>query len=469
MAKGIFYGNMSDFRQQMQDRYNSSYPYDAAVNNAAKQRKQLAKQFNRGEIDRATYDGELAKINTEQYNTIKGNEAVAYEDTAKAKADYANKVTKKEQVKAGFNKANTAIQNGIDKALGINRGAEAEPTNVKDGSSDTSTAQNGTESNKTNLSKFVAPIQSAFANSAMLATQKTGDPTGAATAARNSGDLYGNQAAAEQKNAQANTQIASRDYRNEADKNAVAGAAIRSAQKMDAFTAATDLGTAAIQREIGSPDYNTMMNRQDTQRQQGVQNQRAMYNAKQEQAAAYGDATADEYVAADRARRNRITFAVSSGLYGQGDTEPQNSDATTSDTTTSDTSDTNTNTITNTNTNTNTNTITIDGTAYDGTDIQNGINAYHGSVTRRMDENGEEAQNTPAYNASGRESKAIQLSNYLHSKFGDNSTEADRYIQDLRKQMTGKENMESKEDFKALATGNVPVKFTEELSNNMNR
>ena len=106
--------------------------------------------------------------------------------------------------------------------------------------------------------------------------------------ARNQAKIHEEQAAQYQKEAQANKQIANRDYRGEAEKNAVANAATENAQKI-ANMGNVSAGAAAIERTVGTADYNTHMQRQDAQRAEGAKNMQNMHDnrsAAEEQRAA---------------------------------------------------------------------------------------------------------------------------------------------------------------------------------------
>ena len=106
--------------------------------------------------------------------------------------------------------------------------------------------------------------------------------------ARNQAKIHEEQAAQYQKDAQANKQIANRDYRGEAEKNAIANAATENAQKI-ANMGNVSAGAAAIERTVGTADYNTHMQRKDAQRAEGVKNMQNMHDnrsAAEEQRAA---------------------------------------------------------------------------------------------------------------------------------------------------------------------------------------
>ena len=106
--------------------------------------------------------------------------------------------------------------------------------------------------------------------------------------ARNQAKIHEEQAAQYQKDAQANKQIANRDYRGEAEKNAIANAATENAQKI-ANMGNVSAGAAAIERTVGTADYDTNMKRQDAQRAEGAKNMQNMHDnrsAAEEQRAA---------------------------------------------------------------------------------------------------------------------------------------------------------------------------------------
>lgn len=114
---------------------------------------------------------------------------------------------------------------------------------------------------------------------------------------RNQAQMHDKQAALEGANAAKESQIANRDYRGEADKNAVATAATKNAQNVANLGAAAGNATAALARTVETPDYNTHMNRQDEARQRAVANQREAEGAKQ---------TAERERAAADTTQNRV-------------------------------------------------------------------------------------------------------------------------------------------------------------------
>ena len=97
---------------------------------------------------------------------------------------------------------------------------------------------------------------------------------------RRQSEMHDKQAGDEQKNAQQNFQVANRNYRVEAEKNAASQAAAENAQKVNNMGNAS-AGAAALERTVEKADYNTHMQRKDQQRSEGVKNQREMWGARQ--------------------------------------------------------------------------------------------------------------------------------------------------------------------------------------------
>lgn len=97
----------------------------------------------------------------------------------------------------------------------------------------------------------------------------------------NQAKLHNQQAAREAMYAQQEGQIATRDYRGEADKNAVAQAAIKNQQTVQNMGAAAGNAAAALNRQVGESDYNTHMQRQDEARQRARGGMREAYGANQ--------------------------------------------------------------------------------------------------------------------------------------------------------------------------------------------
>lgn len=110
--------------------------------------------------------------------------------------------------------------------------------------------------------------------------------------------MHEQQGAQEGANAARNMQIANRDYRVEADKNAAANAAQQARNYVATSAKGNDAANrlAAAERTLGvQSDYNTQMQRQDAQRQQGVLTQREAEGARQTAAAERQGAIANRF------------------------------------------------------------------------------------------------------------------------------------------------------------------------------
>lgn len=129
---------------------------------------------------------------------------------------------------------------------------------------------------------------------------------------RNQAEMHDKQAGDEQKNAQQNFQVANRDYRVEAEKNAASQAAAENAQKVHNLGSAS-AGAAALERDVKSADYNTHMQRQDQQRAEGVKNQREMWGARQTAEEERADADKEDYDYLDNQVYNNAATSLAIG------------------------------------------------------------------------------------------------------------------------------------------------------------
>lgn len=166
---------------------------------------------------------------------------------------------------------------------------------------------------------FVAPMMTGFMSKAF---NKNVDPSSAQVHLRNQAEMHDKQAGNEQKNAQQNFQIANRNYRVEAEKNAASQAAAENAQKVNNL-GNVSAGAAALQRGVKAADYNTHMQRQDQQRAEGVKNQREMWGSKQtaEEERANADKDAHDY--AENQVYNNTSNYLSMGGNNSGSTQPK--------------------------------------------------------------------------------------------------------------------------------------------------
>lgn len=145
------------------------------------------------------------------------------------------------------------------------------------------------------------------------------DPSGRSQQLRNQAQMHERQAMDEQKNSQANMQVANRNYRVEAEKNAVSQAASENAQKV-ANMGNASAGAAALERGVATADYNTHMQRQDQQRAEDVKNQREMWGSKQTAEEERGGANITDYKWRDTDRYNKNSAELSAG---EPDPEPE--------------------------------------------------------------------------------------------------------------------------------------------------
>ena len=370
----------------------------------------LQKQYSKGEIDYNTLLQETGRLSNRYISEDAKREAAkksmeaSYKTAANAKKTDAAVADVNYKLKQGI--SNTVKQ--------LNPFAK----NKNTATNNENTAQRAS----TNVGRIASSIQGVSAPYSTYIPRSGIDPTGMSTAKRNQAAIHAQQASDEQKNAQANAQIVNRDYRNEAGKNAAASAAIRSAQKMDTLPAATDLATAAVQREIGSPDYNTMMNRQDVQRKEGVTNQREMYGAQNVAADERGTANKWDYDARQRNIINSLTSGLSNGGYGQGEenkgaTQPQQSVTPTQE---------NPVPVDEVTEVTGENTVNIDGKTYDNVDLQNAMNELEmrtdPGITKRYvysvtDNNISVNSDVYRSDVNNRKSRAEWLAKYLWEKY----------------------------------------------------
>lgn len=118
-----------------------------------------------------------------------------------------------------------------------------------------------------------------------------------------------------QKAQQQSQQIADHDYRVEAEKNAAAGAATENAQRVQNLSASAGAGAAALNRQVKSADYNTMMNRADTQRDKAVERGKEAWDVRQQAERERAAADKADYAAREAETDNRRAANLS---YGTG-------------------------------------------------------------------------------------------------------------------------------------------------------
>lgn len=136
-------------------------------------------------------------------------------------------------------------------------------------------------------------------------------PDGYSTGLRAQAQEDVRQAGDEQRNMQQNFQIANRNAKDEAGRDAIAKGAIKSSQAINNAPAGMGVAAAAMARQIETPDTQFYVNRQDAQRKEGVENQRQMHAAQQEAIRRNTDANGYDYVIADANRYNAAVATAS--------------------------------------------------------------------------------------------------------------------------------------------------------------
>lgn len=175
--------------------------------------------------------------------------------------------------------------------------------------------------NSTDKSQAGTTTANMVGNTFAMTRYGTKDPTGESAGLREGSQASQKQAAQEQINAQQNKQIANRNYRGEAEKNAIAGAATENAQRLKSLGASAGGGAAALNRTTQSADYNTHMNRSDVQRQRGVENAREGFAYKAADIAGRANAASKDYRYAEQQQQNIQRDNLTAGGYGYGNTE----------------------------------------------------------------------------------------------------------------------------------------------------
>lgn len=368
----------------------------------------LQKQYSKGEIDYNTLLQETGRLSNRYISEDAKREAAKKSMEASYKT--AANAKKRDAAVADVNyKLKQGISNTVKQ---LNPFAKNKNTATNN--------ENTTQRASTNVGRIASSIQGVSAPYSTYIPRSGIDPTGMSTAKRNQAAIHAQQASDEQKNAQANAQIAHRNYRYEADKNAAASAATQNVQNAYNMLAASDLATAAIQRRVATPDYNTMMNRQDTQRKEGVTNQREMYGAQNVAADERGTANKWDYDARQRNIINSLTSGLSNGGYGQGE---ENKGATQQSVTPTQENPVSVDEVTAV---TGENTVNIDGKTYDNVDLQNAMNELEmrtdPGITKRYvysitDNNISVNSDVYRSDVNNRKSRAEWLAKYLWEKY----------------------------------------------------
>lgn len=175
----------------------------------------------------------------------------------------------------------------------------------------------------TETDQFARTASNAAVNAMTNLTSSDNAPDKSDVHLDNQAVMHEQQAAKEGMNEQQERQIANRDYRGEADKNAVAQAAIKNQQTVQNMGAAAGNAAAALNRQVGESDYNTHMQRQDEARQRAVANQREAEGARQtaERERAGADTARNEAMQ-QRMYNNEVdTLSSAAGVGVQPETE----------------------------------------------------------------------------------------------------------------------------------------------------
>lgn len=154
------------------------------------------------------------------------------------------------------------------------------------------------------------------------ASKNTKDPLQRDKHLNRQAEMHDVQSGDHQKSAQHWGQIANRDYRVEAEKNAVSQAASENNQKVQNLGNAS-AGAAALERGVKSADYNTHMQRADQAQKEYTTDNEKMWDDRQ--AAEQERAGADVYngVAQDMQTRNSMSSYLSHGNSGVDNLRPQ--------------------------------------------------------------------------------------------------------------------------------------------------
>lgn len=241
-------------------------------------------EYALGSIDNA-YKTKVQGINN-TYSEWKGSDKKHTEsDLARAKFIDANFKGDGEAA-AKWKEANDAAN--------VKAGAKTEKaSSVKPSASTTTTTSTGTGTG-TGQYKYNGGISNNAATH-IANTLYGNDPSGRSKQLRRQAQMHDIQAIDEQKSAQQNFQVANRNARVEADKDAVATSAIKNAQTVNNLASGTGAGTAALNRTVEQGDVAAHRQRADAQRAEGVKNQREMWGARQTAEEERGAANITDY------------------------------------------------------------------------------------------------------------------------------------------------------------------------------
>ena len=241
-------------------------------------------EYALGSIENA-YKTKTQDINN-TYSEWKGNDKKHTEsDLARAKF-----------IDANFNGNGEAAAKWKEANDAANAKVNTKTEKVNDVKPSASTAVNTGTSAGTSANKY--RFNGGISNNAATRIANTlygNDPSGRSKQLRQQAQLHDVQATDEQKSAQQNFQVANRNARVEADKDAVATSAIKNAQTVNNLAAGTGAGTAALNRTVEQGDVAAHRQRADAQRAEGVKNQREMWGARQTAEEERGAANITDY------------------------------------------------------------------------------------------------------------------------------------------------------------------------------
>lgn len=148
------------------------------------------------------------------------------------------------------------------------------------------------------------------------------DPMNRSAHLRRQAEMHDIEAGDHQRSMQQNLQVANRDYRSEAEKNAASQAAAENAQKVHNLGNA-GAGAAALERDVKAADYNTTMQRSDEQRKQGVENMEKMHDMRQTAEQERGSADVYDYTTRDMNDYNARSGWLSMGGLQSDKRQPE--------------------------------------------------------------------------------------------------------------------------------------------------
>ena len=343
-----FYNSTSDMIYKNNKLKEENAAHEKAVAN-------LKLKYNQGQITKEQFDSDMQALLNKQNKTnvvdttklnvkapvdsvtktLANNDYSAEDKTHKEKLEAIENTNSDEAIKAAktkYDKTKAELQEKLNNETITQEQYDEQLSQAdKDFENETGMSYNAS----TLVNKLDTAGARAIGNAARKASNAYTNASNAASNSSNIGGVYGNmsnvgvspdgystglraqaqedvrQAGDEQRNMQQNFQIANRNYRDEAGRDAAMKAASQNAQKVNNAAAGVGSGAAAMIRDVVTPDTQAYMNRQDAQRKEGVENQRQMHAAQQEAIRRNTDANGYDYVIADANRYNAAVGALS--------------------------------------------------------------------------------------------------------------------------------------------------------------